>query len=811
MSGFPDISCLAGGVAAMAENIQTVSISQETRERYIRYAVSVITSRALPDVRDGLKPVQRRILYTMYNDLGLEADSKPRKCSKIIGDVTGNYHPHGNIAAYEALVRLAQSWVMRMPLVHGHGNFGSVDGDPPAAERYPEANLYPISTHLMGELHQNTVDTRPNYDNTKREPVVLPVQFPNLLVNGSSGIAVGMATNIPPHNLGEVIRACILLIDDPEASLAELMQRVKGPDFPLGGKILTDRATLKKIYEEGTGTIKIQGEWKLEGVDSKAPQIAIFSIPFGVEKDKLEHEIGEIIEARKVPALTGQTNETNEKDGLRIALDIKPGTDPNMVMAYLFKHTSLQANFSTNLTCLVPGADGLPTPRRIGLKECLRHFLDFRFTTVKRRFEYELAVLRRRIHLLDGFRIIFNALDRAIKMIRESSGKQDAAEKLRTAFALDDEQAAAILDAQLYKIAQLEIRKILDELAEKTKEANRIEAILKSDKKLWGIIKDELAALGEKFGERRKSRMATDEDVLEFNEEAYIVKENTNVILTKDGWIKRVGRLASVEGTRTREGDEVIAVVPASTLDHVVYFADDGTAYTMRVNEVPASSGYGEPIAKFFKFDDQVKVIAAETTDERFIPAEEKGEKDDPPGPYILVATSAGFTLRIPFLPFRTSSTKTGRRYVRLNASEKVVLVRVLTQEESLFLVSAEGHVIHFKLDEVSVLAGAGRGVIGIKLAEVDTCIGGALISKRMDKFDIETSGGINRPFGGAIPTVGRGGAGKQEVKRTQFVRVVPPAIELTDWEAIEAGASGKDAKIKDPGRNGPAKGELFD
>lgn len=789
----------------MPENVQVVSISTETRERYLRYAVSVITSRALPDVRDGLKPVQRRILYTMYNDLRLEADAKPRKCAKIVGDVTGNYHPHGNIAAYEALVRLAQSWVMRIPIVHGHGNFGSVDGDKPAAERYTEANLYPIATNMMEELRQNIVEMRPNYDNTTREPVVLPVQFPNLLVNGSSGIAVGMATNIPPHNLGELIKACIVLIDDPEATTAELMNRVKGPDFPLGGKILTDRATLRRIYEEGTGTIKIQGEWKLEGENSKSPQIAISSIPYGVEKDKLETEIGEIIESRKVPNLTGQTNETNEKDGLRITLDIKPGTDPNMVMAYLFKHTSLQANFSVNMTCLVPGADGVLKPDRLGLKAILQHFLDFRFVTVKRRFEFELAVLRRRIHILEGFRIIFNALDRAIKMIRESTGKGDAANKLMAAFDLDEDQTNAILEAQLYRIASMEIRKILDELAEKTKEANRIEAILRSDKKLWGVIKDELTELGEKFGERRKSRMATDEDVLEFNEEAYIVRENTNVVLTRDGWIKRVGRLASVEGTRVREGDSVIAVVPASTLDHVVFFTDDGTAYTMRVNEVPASSGYGEPITKFFKLADQVKVIAAETTDERFIPAETPPADDDaPPGPYVLVASTAGYVLRTPLAPFRTASTKAGRRYARLNDGEKVVLAEVQSgSEDGLLLASSDGHVIQCRIREISVLSGAGRGVIGIKLEKNATCVGGQMCTARRAEIEVETTLGSNRRFTKAeLPLQARGGKGNEIVKRGGIIRVLPPEIELTDWEAVEEGAPPRPRPSERPGRN---------
>jgi DNA gyrase subunit A len=808
----------------MAENIQTVSISKETHERYLRYALSVITSRALPDVRDGLKPVQRRILYTMYNDLRLHFDSRPVKSARIVGEVMGKYHPHGDSAIYDAMVRMAQDWVLRLPLVHGQGNFGSVDGDPPAAYRYTEAKLAAAADFLMRELRQETVDLRPSYDNQTREPVVLPAEFPNLLVNGASGIAVGMATNIPPHNIGEVIRSAIHLIDDGDATTAVLMDKgVKGPDFPLGGKIIAERATLRKIYEDGEGSIKVQAEWKLEKPDSKVPQIVITSIPYGTEKEKIEQTIGAIVEDRKLPGLIGLTNETNKKDGFRITLDLKPGTDPDMVMAYLYKHTDLQTNFSFNLTCLVPNDDGTVRPERLGLKEILRYFLDFRLTTVKRRFQYELDVLRRRIHLLEGFRIIFNALDRAIKLIRESQGKADAAEKLMKAFELDAVQTEAILDAQLYKIAQLEIRKILDELKEKKTAAEEIEAILKSTRRLWTIVKTELSAIADKYGERRNSRMATDEDVLEFNPEAYIVRENTNVVLTRDGWIKRVGRLASVEGTRVREGDAVIAVVPANTLDHVVFFADDGTAYTMRVNEVPASSGYGEPISKFFKLDDQVRVIDAATTDLRFVDATTKPKsKEDPPGPYLLVASSGGYTLRLPFAPYREASTKAGRLYTRLREGERVVMAKLLgqyrwvegkrmkTEEESIFLVSTDGHVIHFRIDEVSVLSGAGRGVIGIKLSEGDSCIGGALVSSRFTKMDVETSGGQIRELGGGKPTVGRGGLGHQEVKRTQFVRIQPPPIDLTDWEAIELAAE-KNGKHKNGERNGKANGGLFE
>jgi DNA gyrase subunit A len=791
----------------MAETIQPTSLSQETRRRYLNYALSVIMSRALPDVRDGLKPVQRRILYTMYHDLRLTFDGRPRKCAKICGDVTGNYHPHDGAAVYDALVRLAQDFVMRAPLVHGQGNFGSVDGDRPAADRYTEAKLTAVSERLMAELRQRTVAMRPNYENTTQEPEVLPAQFPNLLVNGSAGIAVGLATNIPPHNLGEVIRAAIYLIEDPEATTAELLNRVKGPDFPLGGKVVTDRATLRKIYEEGAGSIRVQGEWKLEE-SGKRSQIVVTSIPYGVNKGNLEQAIGDIIAARKLPQLTNLTNESNEKDGVRIVLEIKPGTDPNLVMAYLFKHTALQENFAYNLTCLVPGSDGKPRPERIGLKAMLQYFLDFRLATVRRRFEFELEQLRKRIHILEGFRIIFDSLDKAIKLIRESAGKQEAAEKLIKAFKLDAVQAEAILDAQLYKIAQMEIQRILDELTAKSAEAKGIEAILASKKKLWGVVKDELHEVGEKFGDRRRTRMASSEDELDFDPEAYIVRENTNVVLTRDGWIKRVGRLSSVENTRVREGDSVLAVVPGSTLDHVIFFADDGTAYTMRINEVPASSGYGEPITKFFRLVDQVRMVNAVTTDERFTPADQTPANGEPAGPYLLVVTAQGQTLRVPLASFRTASTKVGRRYIKLNDGDRVVIATLLRPEHrSLFLASANGHVLHFPVDTINILSGVGKGVIGIKLAEDDTCLGGALVRNQNDALVVETSGGKRLEFYGSRELSSRGGKGFEAVRRTSFVRVIPTPIELVDWEQVEGKT---EERLRRNGNNGE-QNSLFD
>jgi DNA gyrase subunit A len=787
----------------MAETITAVSLRAETEERYLTYAMSVITSRALPDVRDGLKPVQRRILYTMYHDLNLTFDGRPRKCAKICGDVTGNYHPHGTVAAYEALVRMAQPWVMRVPLVHGQGNFGSVDGDAPAADRYTEAKLTAAAEPLLLELGQDTVEMRPNYENTRQEPVILPAQFPNLLVNGSSGIAVGLATNIPPHNLGEVCRAAVLLIENPEATVAQLMEKVKGPDFPLGGKIVTDRATLRRIYEEGTGTIKIQGEWKEEEVGSKK-QIVITSIPYGVDKGKLENDIGIIITERKLPQLLNLVNESNEKEGLRIVLEMKGGSDPNLIMAYLYRHTALQETFPVNLTCLVPEKNSqnveVTRPRRLSLKEILRYFLDFRLETVRRRFAHELRQLRRRIHLLEGFQIIFNGLDLAIRLIRESSGKADAAERLMAQFHLDEEQTTAILDAQLYKIAQLEIRKILDELKEKKARAEALEALLASEKKLWAVVKDELAEAAEKLGgkDRRRTKMGSADDVADFDPEAYIVRENTNVVLTRDGWVKRVGRLQSVENTRVREGDAVTAVVPGSTVDHVVFLAEDGTAYTMRIVDVPPSSGYGDPITKFFRLGDQVKLIGMVTTDERFTPATVPGQGEDPPGPYLLAVTAQGQVVRTPLAPFRTASTKVGRRYVRLAEGDRVVTACVLHDESSLFLASASGHVIHFAIDEINVLSGAGKGVLGIKLEDGDVCLGGAPVRARGEGLTVETSDGKPMEFRNSNnpnDLVSRGGKGVQAVKRKSFVRVVPPPIQLADWDALNGRPADKETR----------------
>ncbi|MFQ3593290.1 MAG: DNA gyrase subunit A, partial [Gemmataceae bacterium] len=432
-------------------------------------------------------------------------------------------------------------------------------------------------------------------------------------------------------------------------------------------------------------------------------------------------------------------------------------------------------------------------PERLGLKAILRYYLDFRLETVRRRFQYEVEALRRRIHILEGFRLLFNALDEAIRIIRESSGKADAAQNLITRFALDDDQANAVLEAQLYRIAQMEIKKILEELKEKKTRAREIEELLACEAKLWAVVKDELAAVAEKYGgkDRRRTKLGSAEDQVDFDPEAYIVRENTNVVLTRDGWIKRVGRLASVETTRVREGDEVQAVLPGNTAAHVVFFADDGTAYTMRMLDVPASSGYGDPITKFFRLADQVKIIGAATCDERFTPA------DTDNGPYLLVVTAQGQVLRTPLAPFRTASTKAGRRYIRLAEGDKVVTAVVPSEESSLMLVSASGRVLHFAIDEVNILSGVGKGVIGIKLEPGDVCLGAALLGKDRPPLLVETNDGKTMEFTKRHELVSRGGKGFEAVKRKSFIRIVPPPIQLADWDAVEKGHTQRNGKAE--------------
>jgi len=778
-----------GNGANNNDRIEYVSISSETRRRYLNYALSVIQSRALPDVRDGLKPVQRRILYVMYHDLRLMSSGKPRKSLKICGDTTGNYHPHGDASVYDTLVRMAQDFSLRHPVITGQGNFGSIMGLPAAAARYTEAKLSAIAEQLMNELRYQTVEMRPNYENTREEPVVLPARYPNLLVNGSQGIAVGMATNIPPHNLEEVIKACTHLIANPEATVAQIMKFIKGPDFPLGGRIVTDRPTIRKAYQEGRGSIKVRAEWKLdkERRQTVENRIVVNTVPYNVETGPLLSTIGDIIHSRKLPQLVDVADETDEKNGLRLVLDLKPGADPEAVMAYLYKHSALEQNFGVNLTCLIPDETGALSPARCSLVEILQYFLDFRFDTVRKRFEFQLEQLRRRIHILKGFAILFKGLDKALKLIRNSNGKQDAAAKLMKDFPLDEVQTEAILELALYRISKLEIDKINKELREKRAEARAIEAILKSNRRLWSVVKKELLEVAAEFADRRRTSIGSTDEITEFDPQAYIVRENTNVVVTKEGWIKRVGTLKSVSTTRVRDGDEVLAVVPGSTLDHVIYFASDGVAYTMRIDQVPPSSGYGEPLSKHFRMGDGVNIVAALGTDPRFTPEDKATRRKPIPTPYLMIATERGQIMKVSLSSFREASTKVGRKYCRLSKGDRVVTAELISDAETMFLATKQARVLHFSIDEVPLLAGAGKGVIGIKILEKDAVLGAVQLSRPSDCLRVHNSNGKPLSFGQMkYGVTSRAGKGIKTSQRNGFSEIIRPEIDLVDWTEYE-------------------------
>ncbi len=746
------------------------SLVEEAQRRYLNYAVSVITARALPDVRDGLKPVQRRILFAMHNDLHLYPDTKFRKCANIVGTVIGKYHPHGDTACYDAMVRMAQDFSLRYLLVEGHGNFGSLDGDAPAAYRYTEARMAPLAMELMGEIKQGTVDFRPNYDGTVAEPIVLPARVPQLLANGCAGIAVGMATNIPPHNLAEVCQAAVALLDDPKIEGKELLKYLKGPDFPTGGLCTNTKKELREIYETGQGPIHLRGEWKTEEAKRGGPLIVLTSIPYNVSKADLVERIAEVILSRKLPMLVDVRDESTAE--VRIVLELKPGADPALVMAYLFKHTPLALSFHVNMTCLVPTQNReVAGPMRLNLRAILSEFLDFRVEVVTRRFEFELAALRQRIHILEGFAIIFDALDECIRIVRKSDGKADAAAKLSKRFGLDDEQTDAILELKLYKLARLEIQIILEELAAKRSRAKEIEAILKDERKLRKVIRGELTEIAERFADKRRTKIGGGgTDDVEFQAEDFILDEEMTVILSRDGWLKRVREIKDLSATRLREGDAVLAALRGSTKDSLAIFSNLGSCYVVRINDVPASTGYGEPVQKLLNFRDGERVVAALVTSGA-------GPSAVPAGTLAVAVTRGGFGFRFNLDPHRELSTRAGRRFAKPADGDEVVGVLPVAPKDVLCLVTAEARTLLCPAEEAAELANPGRGVTMIKVADGDQVLGFALGKRKDDTVLIaELESGKKIPVGpGRYQTSGRGGRGHVLARKSRVARLSVP------------------------------------
>ena len=765
--------------AALAAT-QPVALHELAQTRYLNYALSVITSRALPDVRDGFKPVQRRILYTMWQQR-LTAEAKHRKCAKVVGDVMGNYHPHGDSAIYDALVRIAQSFSMRMPLVDGSGNFGSLDGDPPAAMRYTECRLAPISSDILEEIGQDTVHFRPNYDGTREEPVVLPARLPVLLINGASGIAVGMATNIPPHNPEEVCTAAIRLLDalvqEKDLSNRELCRTVKGPDFPTGGEIVSTPEEIKAIYETGQGSVRLRSTYE-EGEENRAGKLVyVTSVPYTVNKSNLVERIAEVALSRKMPLLLDVKDIS--ADDVRIELTLKKDADVAKVMAYLYKHTPLQTNFSCNFTCLVPTENPeVGRPERLDLRSMLWHFLHFRMDVVTKRLRYELGTLQRRIHILEGFVTVFDALDEIIRIIRKSDGKADAASKIMAKFKLDDEQTDAILELKLYRLAKLEILVIQEELKDKRKRAKDIEKLLneRTGKGRWAIVRGELDEVVKGYGAatKRKTLISDAEQEVEFTAEDFIVAEDNHVLVTTDGWVKRQKEIKDPQQTRLREGDSVLACLAGSTRSTVVFFSNFGTAYTARIIDIPATTGYGEPIQKLFKLKDGEAIVTAISMDPRTIGNVQEFEGYFPEN-YGFAASDDGYAMTFSLAPFVEPSTRAGRKYARPKEGSKILSVHVVTGGEPVVAVSKQRRALVCELEEVAYLASAGRGVMLMKLGEDDAVVA---VTVGDEVLELKTSlGGTQKVSADKYEKASRGGKGKEVIKRGTFVEVVRPPV----------------------------------
>ena len=763
-----------------AGGAEVVPLHEAAQTRYLNYALSVITSRALPDVRDGLKPVQRRILYTMWQQ-NLTADAKHRKCAKVVGDVMGSYHPHGDAALYETLVRMAQPFSLRYPLIDGSGNFGSLDGDSAAAMRYTECRLARIADEMLSEIEQRTVHFRPNYDGTKTEPVVLPARIPNLFINGTTGIAVGMATNIPPHNLGEICTALIKLLDNPDLSSLQLCRYVKGPDFPTGGQILNSPEELKQIYKTGSGTVRLRATWE-EGSGTRGGRtLYITSIPYAVNKAALVERIADVVLTRKLPPLLDVKDVST--DDVRIALEIKKDADPKMVMAYLFKNTPLQTNFIVNLTCLIPTEnEEVGRPERLDLHTALMYFLQFRLQVVTNRLEHELEALKKRIHILDGFEKVFDALDEIIRIIRKSEGKADSAEKIIKRFGLDAEQADAILELKLYRLARLEILVIQNELADKRKRARQISGLLKDEEGRWKVVRDEIEEIHKQYGgkdDKRRTLIETEEEVA-FTADDFIVDEDNVVIVSRDGWVKRQKEVRDLSTTRLREGDSVLAVMQGSTRATVAFFSNFGVAYTARIIDVPASTGYGEPVQKLFKLKDRERIVAAFSLDPRAAGNIITRKEGEPPPVHAIAVTSDGYSLRFSFEPFVEASTRAGRRFARPSEGVEVVGVARMTGPEVIIAATADARALLCRADEVNYLSGPGKGVILIKLTGKDDRVLGFIASGGdRDLLRVETSRGGEQTISTAkYEVTGRGGKGRELLQRGQFTRIIPPDVE---------------------------------
>ena len=693
------------------EKIIVRNIEAEMKTSYIDYAMSVIVQRALPDVRDGLKPVHRRILYTMNED-GFTPDKPYRKCATTVGDVLGRYHPHGDSSVYDALVRMAQTFSLRYPLIDGHGNFGSIDGDSPAAYRYTEARLHKISTYILEDIEKNTVNYMPNYDDRLQEPTVLPSRIPTLLVNGSSGIAVGMATNIPPHNLTEVINGIIKIIDEDDVTDEDLMGIIKGPDFPTGATILGMEG-IKQAYTTGRGKITLRAEAEIEEMAGGRQRIVITSLPYQVNKAKLHQDIDALWREKKIEGISDTRDESDRTEMVRMVIELKRDANPQVILNQLYKHTQMQTTFGVIMLALVNGE-----PKVLTLRECLIHYIDHRKEVVLRRTQFELDKALARAHILEGLKIALDHIDEVIKIIRASY--DDPKERLMERFGLSDIQAQAILDMRLKTLSGLQREKIEEEYNELMKLIAHLREILSSEKLVFDIIKTELIEVKDKFGDERLTKIIAAEGEIDLDD--LIQEESTIIALTHFGYIKRVpidtyrsqkrgGK--GITGISTREEDFVVKVFTCSTHDTILFISNKGKLYRLRGYEVPEAgrTAKGTAIVNLLQLDAGEKISA-------IIPIQNFAE-----GKYLLMATKNGIIKKTALTEYNTAR-KSGLQAITLKDEDELIDVRLTDGEDNVVMVTKKGQSITFSEKDVRPIGRVSQGVIGMRLGKEDVVVG---------------------------------------------------------------------------------------
>ncbi len=734
-----------------------VDLPEVATTRYRAYALSVILSRALPDVRDGLKPVQRRILATMWGQK-LTSSGRFRKSAKVVGDVMGALHPHGDSSIYDALARMAQPFASRLPLVEGSGNFGSLDGDPPAAMRYTECRLSAAADHVLGELGPAIVPHVPSYDGARREPAVLPTRLPLLLVNGAIGIAVGVSTSIPPYNPVELLEGLVALLDDPDLDAAGLQRFVPGPDFPTGGVIHESAERLLRIHERGHGALRVRAGVEEVGVRRNVRTLHVTSIPYGVDKSKLVEKLAELAGDRALAALLDVRDLST--DDVRIQLELRKDEDPAKVLEYLYRRTQLMASFPVNFTCLRFERAASGAPERVGLRVLLLDFLAFRGEVVRKRAEEERERLRKRLHVLDGFRQTFDALDRILKIVRASDGKADAARRIRKELPLDEEQTDAILELRIHRLARLEIRVILDEMARRRDRLAELEALLASPEAIRARVRQDLVELREHYRdlEPRRTRIEDPGQAQDLDEEELMAHEDAVVALSRDGWIKRQ-RTVRKDALRLRDGDQALAFAAGSTRAPLVLFSSGGVAYTARIAQVPATSGYGAPVQTLFQLGDGESIVSMLSLDRRAV-----GEwAERRPGAlptHALALTRRGYALRFLLGPLADASRRVGRRVARFASGDGLLGVAPVDGEEALLLATRKGRALVVAVEEVNLLTGPGKGVRVIKLAPGDEVLG-FRAARRHEPLVAVTPGGRRRQITTSrFPAGGRGRVG---------------------------------------------------